>query len=99
MITAEAADAARLSNSPALIVAGFPNGRTVTLYGADALPLGSLERPIRLARFTGTLPATIQLDVRDSSGNPYVLPTGNNFYLQGDQLFVGKQNGTMLIFR
>ena len=99
VITAEAADAARLSNSPALIVAGFPNGRTITLLGADALPLGNLDRPIRLARFTGTLPATIQLDVRDSSGNPYLLPTGNNFYLQGDQLFVGKNNGTMLIFR
>ena len=99
VITAEAADAARLSNSPALIVAGFPNGRTITLSGADALPLGSLDRPIRLARFTGTLPATIQLDVRDSNGNPYVLPTGNSFYLQGGQLFVGKNNGMMLIFR
>jgi autotransporter-associated beta strand protein len=99
VITAEAADAARLSNTPALIVSGFPNGRTVTLSGADTLSLDGLDRPIRLARFTGTLPTTVQLDVRDSSGNPYVLPTGNSFYLQGGQLFVGKNNGTMVIFR
>ena len=99
VITAEAAEAARLSNTPALIVSGFPNGRTVTLSGADTLSLDDLDRPIRLARFTGTLPTTVQLDVRDSSGNPYVLPTGNSFYLQGGQLFVGKNDGTMVIFR
>ena len=99
VITAEAAEAARLSNTPALIVSGFPNGRTITLCGADTLSLDGLDRPIRLARFTGTLPATVQLDVRDSAGNPYDLPTGNSFYLLGGQLFVGKNNGTMLIFR
>ena len=99
VITAEAAEAARLSNTPTLIVSGFPNGRTVTLSGADTLSLDGLDRPIRLARFTGTLPTTVQLDVRDSSGNPYILPTGNSFYLQGGQLFVGKNDGTMVIFR
>lgn len=98
-ITAEAVRAAQLSGTPALIVYGFPNGRTVTLLGADTLDLSGLAKAVKLVRFDGTRPTSVNLRVLDSAGQPYVLPDGNRLYFSGGAIRVGKQLGMLLFVR
>lgn len=98
-ITAEAAQAAWTSQTPALIVRDFPNNRTITLQGADTLDLAKLERAIKLASFTGTLPKTVELSLLDAAGAPYALPAGFQFYFTGSAVCIGKRNGLTIIFR
>lgn len=98
-ITADAVNAARATKTPALVVADFPNGRTVTIDNAEKLMLEDLVTPIRIVTFAGAIPTVVELRLRNSEGNPFVLPKGTELYFSNGAIKIGPRNGLTVRIR
>lgn len=99
VITAEALNEAIASKRFVLTAADFPANGKITVVGAEKVALAGLERAIRVAKFTGDVPASLTLSLKDSSGADYTLPAGEELFYRAGSLRLGKQTGMMLIVR
>lgn len=93
VITSEALNEAIASKLYVLTAANFPANGKITIVGAEKVSLEGLERAIRVAKFTGTIPPSLTLALKDSSGKDYTLPRGGVLSYSGGVLKLGNNKG------
>ena len=71
----------------------------MTIDNAEKLILEDLVTPIRIVRFAGAIPTVVELRLRNSEGNPFVLPKGKELYFSNGAIKIGPRNGLTVRIR